>query len=289
MGSPSDAEISLEQKIWLAENELALKKIELSLKIKELEKKPGALRILFTSYAPILTALLAAAVTLWVTNFNSEATANRQAELISLQRTSEDLKTWREAVTRHSIAEHKSTHSAPYKPLIANDETILTLCSLWLDGLTTQESIETANSYIQRKELCAIFVGGYFSLAPKGDADDGLRAQCARSEWIFASARASDQGYRPNDTDTLELAAPEGHFLGEYEVIEESYRKRSGPPLRESTKAEVGGEELLGLPIAYKAKIGCTNSSGLGRTCESKATVRARAFPADCARFIAEN
>lgn len=248
--------------------------------------KRGAFGVFLASFAPIFTALLGAVVALWLQGSDNDAAAERQIELIALQRTSSEFMAWRDAVTNYSVAANRAAISIPSTPLDQQHETILSLCSLWLDGLTTKEVVDVASKYVQRKKLCANFVGGYGSLAPKGDDRDADRAECAAAPWILATARAHDQGYTPSDKDPLLLEAPSGHFLGDFEIIEESYRRRAGPPLIETMETTLGEGDSSGLPIRYTGSVSCTNSRGIGRTCESRATVRARVFPEKCAAFI---
>ena len=99
----------------------------------------------------------------------------------------------------------------------------------------------------------------------------------------------------PKASAALSITAQEGSFLSAYEIVFEDYRRPDGKTVSEQLKSggvtlasftpENGSAEIQ-LPVAYNARVACTNSSGTGRTCQARVILRAREFPASCAQFF---
>jgi hypothetical protein len=107
---------------------------------------------------------------------------------------------------------------------------------------------------------------------------------CIRSAVAHTgSCRAYDKsGFheRPSDDCTIEIrTGSEDHFFAHkfVEVVSESYRRMDGRPAGEISLQELENTSLS--ERYYFGEIGCTNSRGTGRTCETRATVRAYSFP----------
>ena len=107
-----------------------------------------------------------------------------------------------------------------------------------------------------------------------------------QATFVTDSCKAYDKsGFhdRPRGTCSLRISAGEDRFFkkSSFEVVSEYYRQRSGTPASSLTASPAEG-----LIVSFSGRIGCTNSKGTGRTCEAKATVRAKSYPLNCAIFI---
>ena len=88
---------------------------------------------------------------------------------------------------------------------------------------------------------------------------------------------------RPRATCSLTLNAGEGRFFYQenVEVVSEYYRNRNG-----ASAISMRPSLSDGLTTSFSGRIGCTNSKGTGRTCEAKATVRAKSYPIECSKIL---
>ena len=120
---------------------------------------------------------------------------------------------------------------------------------------------------------------------------ESKRAECNKKAiFITGSCRAYDKsGFnsKPSASCGIKLAAGvdkngEARFFGQdkVEVVSEYYRKRSG---RSAVSAMIPqtpeGKDYV---TSFSGRIGCSNDRGTGRTCEAKATVRAKSYPLTC-------
>jgi len=107
------------------------------------------------------------------------------------------------------------------------------------------------------------------------------------------SCRAYDKsGFHstPRAACNLQLPAKEGRFYAENQVTvtSESYRVIAGVGAKDAVKAKyrkIGETKVVN---HFAGRIGCTNSSGTGRTCESKATIEALSYPDKCFEVLKE-
>ena len=92
----------------------------------------------------------------------------------------------------------------------------------------------------------------------------------------------------PSSSCVLQINAPKNYFFAKEHVIviAESYRRISGASAVNSVKPKyktINGKKLA---TSFIGRIGCTNSSGTGRTCESKATIKQVAYPLNCISVV---
>ena len=102
------------------------------------------------------------------------------------------------------------------------------------------------------------------------------------------SCRAYDKsGFheRPSKTCKITLNAPDGRYFKDNKVtvVSEYYRDRKGYTALSAIKPVTVKD---GRTVEFSGKIGCTNSRGTGRTCESKAKVRLAAYPDKCFEIL---
>jgi hypothetical protein len=86
----------------------------------------------------------------------------------------------------------------------------------------------------------------------------------------------------------MKLVAGEERFFAQdkVEVVSEYQRNRSG---KTAITAMKSSKSEAGFIKSFSGKTSCSNSRGTGRTCESKATVRAKSYPLSCLSIIQES
>ncbi len=107
------------------------------------------------------------------------------------------------------------------------------------------------------------------------------------------SCRAYDKsGFHssPRASCNLALTSGSGMFFADQSVrvIRENYRVISGASASAAVKPKFSTLEGVKIVTAFSGSIGCTNSSGTGRTCESTAEIQANAFPNVCVSILKE-
>ena len=125
-----------------------------------------------------------------------------------------------------------------------------------------------------------------YKLAEEKAKLEEKKKQCA-VEFVYVTkgCRAYDKsGFHstPRASCGISLVAGKGRFFAQerVEVVSESYRRISGRKAIDAIlPRKPEGKDYI---TSFSGRIGCTNSSGTGRTCETKATVRAKSYPIDC-------
>lgn len=107
------------------------------------------------------------------------------------------------------------------------------------------------------------------------------------------SCRAYDKsGFHssPSASCGLALDAGDGRFFAQNAVTVDSqqYRNISGAGASAAEPSYDTTESGQRYVRRFSGTIGCTNAQGTGRTCESKATISATAFPLNCLPYKAE-
>ena len=112
------------------------------------------------------------------------------------------------------------------------------------------------------------------------------KKQCA-SKFVYVTkgCRAYDKsGFhsKPSASCGISLVAGQDRFFSQerVEVVSEYYRKLSGRKVVDAIRPKKPKDKNY--VTSFSGRIGCTNSSGTGRTCETKATVRAKSYPLSC-------
>ncbi|AOR80885.1 hypothetical protein [Novosphingobium resinovorum] len=110
---------------------------------------------------------------------------------------------------------------------------------------------------------------------------------------IVNSCRAYDKsGFHssPSASCGLTLDAGDGRFFAQSAVTVDSqrYHNISGADASAAQPAYAKTESGESYVHRFSGTIGCTNAQGTGRTCESKATISATAFPLSCLPYKAE-
>jgi len=154
------------------------------------------------------------------------------------------------------------------------------LCYMYENGIFTSESvISELDLKVSNGEVCK-------KLNETKAAEQKIESKKENCEtqatYVTDYCRAYDKsGFHesPKATCGLSLKAGSGRFFNQdaVEVVSEYYKKRTGA-------AAISMQSNLtdGLITSFSGRIGCTNSKGTGRTCEAKATVRAKSYPIEC-------
>lgn len=166
---------------------------------------------------------------------------------------------------------------------LEGDEQLAKYCSLFETGMVEINGETQVINLVTLGEIEEIVRNGEVCYDLK--FRQGLASCEEQATFVTHSCRAYDKsGFhgRPKARCSLRLYAGEGRFFrsGSFEVVSEYYRRLSTAPASSLTP---NSEELT---VSYSGSIGCTNSKGTGRTCEAKATVRAKSYPLSCSAFI---
>lgn len=274
------------ERIESANSEIDLEKAKILLDV-ERSRNANLFQIL-TLTIPILSASIAIFASIWISIQNR----NSEKELSDVQIIAEDNRAERTRIHGLDLVVLQAINTYVSGGYLGdNGEKIM--CLYWGGGQTSKETLDLIGKIVSRDSLCGTDGGGFASLIVAGhdDPDRELKETCIAAPWVEDTAIARDKsGFhaRPHDRDDLLLAAPDGYFLDRYEIISQNYRNISGDPLENQLNQNIDREEFDGviLPVKYSAVIACTNDKGTGRTCESRATVRAKSFPAACAKFF---
>lgn len=85
---------------------------------------------------------------------------------------------------------------------------------------------------------------------------------------------------------SLDAGSERFFYQDQVTVVSQSYRKRAGATaINAIVPVPPEGDSPV---VKFSGRIGCTNSSGAGRTCESKATVSAKSYPMTCLKTLRE-
>lgn len=108
----------------------------------------------------------------------------------------------------------------------------------------------------------------------------------AEAVWETHSCRAYDKsGFHssPSANCRLSLSAGEGKFFNQnsVDVVSQFYRQRGG-----GAGSMSPSRNDAGLVTRFSGQINCASGAGTGRTCEAKATVRAKAYPIRCVEIL---
>ena len=155
------------------------------------------------------------------------------------------------------------------------------------DAFNTQEARLKLDSLTNNKKTC-------FKLAEERAIQQQIEEDKLRCEtqavYVTGSCRAYDKsGFHgtPNASCGITLNAgvdEDGtdRFFDQdkVEVVSEFYRKRKGNSAVNAITAKPKKDK--GYNTVFSGRISCSNSKGTGRTCEAKATVRAKSFPLSC-------
>jgi len=163
----------------------------------------------------------------------------------------------------------------------SSEERINELCRRYDDKyFTNLDVINRVNLIIENGKTCE-------RLEREQQAQNSLNAEVERCEteakFVSKSCRAYDKsGFhgRPSASCGISLNAGEGRFFNQdrVEVVSQYYRKLSGKKAIEAILPRREGENI----VSFSGRISCSNSTGTGKTCESKVTVRAKSYPLSC-------
>ena len=192
-----------------------------------------------------------------------------------------------------------------YTGTFPSDHAGAILCPYWSGLDLGPVAVAHLNNIVLDRKLCGSDGGGYHELVVRNSDNtpeeallNAEKLKCIASPWVERNISVSDKSgihSSPKASAALSITAQEGSFLSAYEIVFEDYRRPDGKTVSEQLKSggvtlasftpENGSAEIQ-LPVAYNARVACTNSSGTGRTCQARVILRAREFPASCAQFF---
>lgn len=274
------------ERIESANNEIELEKAKILLDVER--SRNASIFQFLTLTVPIVSASIAIFASIWISiqNRSSEEALSDEQIIAEDNRAEKTRIHSLDLIVRQSINTYVSGG-------YSGDNGKKIICLYWGGGQAGKETLDLIGKIVAQESLCGTDGGGFESLVVTGhdDPDRELKEKCIAAPWVEDTAIARDKsGFhaRPHGRDNLLIAAPDGHFLGKYEITSQNYRNISGDTVDYQLSQNVVRKEFDGviLPVNYNAVIACTNDKGTGRTCESRATVRAKSFPAVCSKFF---
>lgn len=163
------------------------------------------------------------------------------------------------------------------------------LCKLYNSKIFSHEdSINKLLSLVEQGKLCK-------ELKIKSTLEEGKKRKIAECLELAVEKTSNCRAYdksgfndKPKASCDISLNAGEGYYFGQdrVEVVSESYRKLTGPRVIDAMKPKLG--ENKDYITSFSGRISCTNSRGTGRTCEARATVKAKSFPLSCLNVMSQ-